>query len=76
MQFAMLDQSAGSLRGWRIPSSTEADREMLHLVEHGIRNIFRHEKSCYQMGAGARWSYGWCSQICEVQLCRCREGTV
>jgi len=43
MQFAMLDQNAGSLRGWRVARSTKADSEVLHLVEHGVRNIFGHE---------------------------------
>ena len=30
MQFAVLDQNAGSLRGWRVPRSTEANGEVLH----------------------------------------------
>jgi len=39
MQFAVLDQNTGSLRSWRVPRSTEADSEVLHLVEHCVRNI-------------------------------------
>ena len=66
MQLAVLDQNAGSIRGWRVPRSTEADSEVLHLVEHGVRNIFGHENPCYQMPTGARWSYWWCGQVCEI----------
>src|SRR5260221_7446813 len=67
MLFAALDQNAGSFRGWRVPRSTEADSEVLHLVEHGVGNIFGHENLCYQMPTGARWSYGWSGQVCEIR---------
>ena len=66
MQFAVPDQNAGSLRGGRVPSSGEADGELLYPVEHGVRNVFRHENPCYQMPPGAHWSYRRCGQVCDT----------
>jgi hypothetical protein len=62
MQFAVLDQNAGSLRGGRIPSSGEADGELLHLVEHGVRDVLGHGNPCFQKRPRARRSYGCCGQ--------------
>ena len=43
MQFAVLDQNAASLRSWRVARSTEANSEVLHLVEDSIRDLFVHD---------------------------------
>jgi hypothetical protein len=42
MQVAMLDQNAGSFCGRLFPGPGEANGELLHLVEHGVRNVPWH----------------------------------
>jgi hypothetical protein len=48
-----------------VSPATEADSEVLHLVEHGVRNIFGHENPCYQMPTGRAGHMG-----CAVRFAR------
>ena len=46
--FAALDQDAALLRGRICSSPAEANGEVLHLVERGVRNFLGHKNPCCQ----------------------------